>query len=145
MERVTLITTQSSDIVTGTMLPVSEVPTNHQFAGEPLPCLPWLPQQPEPLCSHWSLTLPYLNWVMVIISSLKLLLLSLSVPVKCTQMAKYVHTLEQRKNNKIAASYCLFPPRHFYNPKQPWLQPARNYHNLGCFCCCQTVSYWVRP
>lgn len=140
MERVSLITTQSPDIVTGTMLLVSELPTNHQFVGEPLLCLHWLLQQSVPLCSHWSFTLPYLHWVTVIISSLKLFLLSLSVPVKWIQMAKHVHSLEQRKNSNITASYCLFPRRHFYNPKQPWLQPAHNYHNLGCFYCCQSYT-----
>lgn len=145
MERVSIITTQSSDIVSGTMLLVSQLPTNHQFAGEPLPCLHWLLQQSVPLCSHWSFILPYMHWVTVIISSLKLLLVSVPVPVKWIEMAKHVHSLERLKNCNIAASYCLFHPRHFYNLKQPWLQLLHNYHNLGCFYCCKTVSYWITP
>lgn len=39
MERVSLITTYSFDIATGTTLLVSELPASHQFVREPLPCL----------------------------------------------------------------------------------------------------------
>lgn len=145
MERVSIITTQSSDTITGTMLLVSELAPNPQSTGEALPCVHWLPQQPVSWCSHWGFMLPYMHWVTVIIPSLKVFLLSLSVPVKWIQMAKHVHSLEWRKNSNTAASHCLFHPRQFYNPKQPWLQPAHSYHTLGCFYCCQTVSYWIRP
>jgi len=39
MERVSLITTHNFDIITGTVVLVSELPPSHQFVCEPLPCL----------------------------------------------------------------------------------------------------------
>lgn len=52
MERVSLITTHSFDIVTG---------TSHQFAHEQLPCLHLLLQEHMPLCSSRKFLLPYMH------------------------------------------------------------------------------------